>query len=100
MNDIERQLAKMLRDPGIADEGFTEAVMGALPRRRMARSTARRLSLGAAAVSGGLLGALLGPPLEDVIAAVAVRGVDPSILALVLAGLLAAPFVLVLHGER
>jgi anti-sigma factor RsiW len=99
MSDIDGKLAGLFRDPGIADAGFTEAVMQALPRRRMARTTARRLSLAGAGLAGGVAGAFLGPPPGEIPAALA-GFLDTAGMMLLVGALLALPFLLAMQGER
>ena len=100
MTTIDAELARMTRDPAIADAGFTESVMHALPRRKMQRSTARRLSLGGAAVAGGALTATFGPPVETLVIAVARGDAAVTVGAALLLAAVVVPVLLAFHVQR
>ena len=66
---LEAALAK--REPAMGDDGFSDAVMIALPRRKLAPARASRRALGIGAAIGSSLTLLLGAPLDNAVPALA-----------------------------
>ena len=97
MKSLDTSLEAMLRKPEtpVGDDGFSDRVMRALPRRARGGSNAGRWTLGGAAVAGGLLGALLGAPLQNAFGSLAIGGGSSiaSVLAVIVVALVAVPTV-------
>lgn len=72
--DAQLEVALQKSEPAIGDDGFSEAVMGRLPGRRLSQATARRLTLGGAALAGSVLTSVLGAPLETAFTALVLEG--------------------------
>jgi len=101
MNAPDAMFTRMLRDPQIADAGFSDAVMTELPRRRRLRpATARRLSLGGAAVAGGVATATLAPPVERLLDTWAPGGVAAMLGAALMLVIVILPALAVDHYQR
>ena len=106
MDSLNTRLEAALgqREPAIGDDGFTETVMRALPRKRFAGAKARGWTLAGAAAAGGLATAVLSAPLENafggfapgnadatlMLAMLFVGGVRPLHLALLVSGTIPA----------
>lgn len=83
--DAEMELALRASEPSIGDDGFSDAIMSSLPRKRLSRAAARRWTLGGAAAIGSVLTSILGAPLETAFSAFVLQGgFNPTILAPVL----------------
>lgn len=76
MDAIDMQLERSLRvsEPAIGDDGFSDAVMSSLPRKRLSNTTARRWTLGTAAAVGSVVTSVLGAPLESAFSAFVLGG--------------------------
>lgn len=72
--DARLEVALRTAEPAISDDGFSDAVMSSIPERRLSRTTARRLTLGASALAGSLLTSMLGAPLETAFSALVLEG--------------------------
>jgi hypothetical protein len=103
MDARETQLEGALRrtEPAIGDDGFSDAVMSGLPRRRLSRTAARRLTLGGAAVAGSILTSVLGAPLETAFSALVLEGgYGLTVLAAVaIVSLIAVPVAWVFYSR-
>jgi hypothetical protein len=66
MNDVDPLLAMLQhqRETPLADEGFSQRVLDALPRAHFSADRLRRWILGVGAVTGCLSTAILAPPVE------------------------------------
>lgn len=72
--DTRIELALCQPKPPLGDDGFSDHLMGSLPRRRVKRATARRLTLGGAAIAGSILTSVMGAPLEAAFSAFVLDG--------------------------
>lgn len=72
--DAQLEVALQQSEPSIGDDGFSETVMAGLPRRRLSRATARRLTLGGAAAAGSVITSVLGAPLETAFSSFVLEG--------------------------
>jgi len=81
---LEAALAK--REPAVGDDGFSDAVMIALPRRKLPPAKASRWRSGLAVAIGGGLTLLLGAPLDDAVPALA-SGAGSVLATLIVAAL-------------
>jgi hypothetical protein len=86
---LEAALAK--REPAVGDDGFSDAVMIALPRRKLARAKANRWGLSLAVAIGGGLTLLFGAPLDSAVPALASGAGPIAILVAVIVAALCAP---------
>ena len=103
MDNLEARIDTALRrpKPELCDAGFSDQLMASLPRRRLRRSTARRLTLGGAALAGSVLTSVLGAPLETVFSSFVLEGsAGVATLAVIgLLGLIALPVAWVLYSR-
>lgn len=99
--DAELEVALRKSEPSIGDDGFSESVMSVLPRRRLTRATARRLTLGGAAATGSILTSVLGAPLETAFSSLVLEGgYNLTILAAVaVIGIIAIPVAWALYSK-
>jgi hypothetical protein len=98
MDSLNSQLRRP--EPVIGDDGFSERVMHALPPRRFRDAKKARWTLGAAAAAGGVLTALLGPPLGNAFGSLASGGSYALLIATVLfVAIVAVPTVWALCSE-
>lgn len=72
--DAQLEVALRNAEPAIGDDGFSEAVIGSLPERRLSRTAARRLTLGGAALAGSVLTSVLGAPLGTAFSSLVLEG--------------------------
>ena len=86
---LEAALAK--REPAVGDDGFSDAVMIALPRRKLSPAKASRRGLGLAVAIGGGLTLLLGAPLDKALPALASGAGSIAILATLIVAALCVP---------
>ena len=86
---LEAALAK--REPAVGDDGFSDAVMIALPQRKLARAKAGRWGLGTGVAIGGGLTLLLGAPLDNAVPALASGPGSIAILATLIVAALCVP---------
>lgn len=99
--DSQIETALRASEPAIGDDGFSDAVMIALPRRRLGRTSARRLTLGGAAVAGSILTSVLGAPLETAFSSLVLEGgYGLSVLAAIaVVGIIAIPVAWVFYSR-
>lgn len=85
MDAIDARLEAALREaePAIGDDGFSEAVIGGMPRKRISNATARRFTLAGAAAVGSFLTSVLGAPVESAFSTFVLEGgYEMAVLAL------------------
>jgi hypothetical protein len=101
MDEIELRLATLLREDtsNTPDEGFSERVMAALPRRRFAGARARRLGMGAAAAVGGGLGLAFATPLEQLAGRFASGDAATWLVAMLFITLLSLPVIWIVSAD-
>jgi len=110
MESMDEKMNKALSAPEaeIADAGFSDRVIGRLPRHRASVRLARWVSLACAACAGSALTLLLGPPVADIPGSLpalvgvlpAIIGVPPALLDItVVAAVLIAPAAWLFYAE-
>jgi hypothetical protein len=99
--DTQLEVALRESETAIGDDGFSDAVMGGLPARRLSRVAARRLTLGGAALVGSVLTSVLGAPLETAFSSLVLEGGYglSGIAAVAVIGLLAIPVAWVFYSR-
>jgi hypothetical protein len=99
--DARLEVALRESESAIGDDGFSDIVMSSLPRRRVSRTAARRLTLGGAAVAGSILTSVLGAPLETAFSSLVLEGGYgmTAIAAIVVAGLITIPVAWVFYSR-
>ena len=103
MDPMENRIKNLLDQPetAIADDGFSELVMGQLPRKRIGRSNSRRWTLAGAAAAGSALTILLAPPVESVFGLYNISSSQTTIIAAaLLASIIAVPVIWLLQSDR
>lgn len=106
MDTLQTRLDNALQAPErtIGDDGFSDAVMSRMPRRRLGGAKARRWTLGAAAAMGSFLASLLSAPLENAFSSLVLQsGYETMILTtsmtLIVVGVIAVPVVWALYSR-
>jgi len=102
MGSFDDQLESVLRraEPEIADGGFSESVLAAMPARKPARNTTRRWTLAGAAATGSVLTSVLGAPLESVFSAYVLSfNLNTTALAVGLIAVLALPVAWMFYSK-
>jgi hypothetical protein len=91
--DVRIESALKRPEPSIGDGGFSETVMQRLPRRRISRTAARRLTLGGAAAAGSILTAALGAPIQTAFGTFMLEGGLPmaTFVAMLIVSAIAVP---------
>jgi hypothetical protein len=99
--DARIDLALQKPEPAIGDCGFSETVMRRLPRRRISRTAARRLTLGGAAAAGSVLTAVLGAPIQTAFGTFMLEGGLPmtTFAAIVIVSVIAVPVAWVFYSR-
>lgn len=101
---LDQQLDQLLKqsEPELIDDGFSDAVMRSLPRKKFYQVNSRRLTLAIAAATGSVLTMLLAPPLELVLESyniVLSDDVSSLIVPAFLGALFILPLVWLLRSE-
>jgi hypothetical protein len=89
--DARLEAALAMREPAMGDDGFSDAVMIALPRRKLGRAEASRWGLGVAVAIGGGLTLVLGAPLDTAMRGLPFGAGSITILAAVIVAALCVP---------
>lgn len=99
--DAQLEVALRKAEPAIADDGFSDTVMGSLPGRKLSRATARRLTLGGAAVAGSIFTSVLGAPLETAFSSLVLEGgyAMAALAALVILAAITVPVAWVFYSR-
>ncbi len=103
MDPMENRIKKLLDQPetAIADDGFSELVMGQLPRKRIGRSNSRRWTLAGAAAAGSALTNLVAPPVESIFGLYNISSYQTTIIAAaLLVSVIAVPVIWLLQSDR
>lgn len=101
MNERPESLDAALRapEPSLADDNFTETVLGRLPPRRR-RTAARRWTVAGSAALGSALTLAFAAPLDTVLASISPWPVPMAISAVAVIAIVALPALLVFFTER